>query len=52
MGVAIAKELLDVAMDHFNGIYLMTPFMLYEMSAQLLEHVWAKSGHPATPLFH
>ncbi|GIO30641.1 MULTISPECIES: bifunctional homocysteine S-methyltransferase/methylenetetrahydrofolate reductase [Paenibacillus] len=51
MGVQIAKELLDVAMEHFNGIYLMTPFMLYEMSAQLIEHVWAKSGRQLSPLF-
>ncbi|HWO55216.1 MAG TPA: bifunctional homocysteine S-methyltransferase/methylenetetrahydrofolate reductase [Paenibacillus cookii] len=51
MGVQIAKELLDVAMDHFNGIYLMTPFMLYEMSAQLIEHVWARSGRQLSPLF-
>ncbi|OXL84824.1 bifunctional homocysteine S-methyltransferase/methylenetetrahydrofolate reductase [Paenibacillus sp. SSG-1] len=52
MGVAIAKELLDVAMEHFNGIYLMTPFMLYDMSAQLISHVWEKSGRRQSPLFH
>ncbi|BFH61576.1 bifunctional homocysteine S-methyltransferase/methylenetetrahydrofolate reductase [Paenibacillus azoreducens] len=51
MGVRIAKELLDVAMDNFNGIYLMTPFTLYEMSAQLIEHVWKKSGRQLSPLF-
>ncbi|MGN7357627.1 bifunctional homocysteine S-methyltransferase/methylenetetrahydrofolate reductase [Paenibacillus sp. SAF-054] len=51
MGVQIAKELLDVAMNHFNGIYLMTPFMLYEMSAQLIEHVWTRSGRELSPLF-
>lgn len=50
-GVAIAKELLDVATSHFNGIYLMTPFMYYDMSAQLLEYVWAKSGRKLSPLF-
>ena len=31
-GVKIAKELLDVAMQYFNGIYLMTPFLAYEMT--------------------
>ncbi|MDR0271059.1 bifunctional homocysteine S-methyltransferase/methylenetetrahydrofolate reductase [Paenibacillus sp.] len=51
VGVQIAKELLDVAMDNFNGIYLMTPFMLYEMSAQLIEHVWARSGRQLSPLY-
>lgn len=51
MGVSIAKELLNVAMEHFNGIYLMTPFMLYEMSAQLLGHVWENSERQSPPLF-
>lgn len=50
-GVAIAKELLDVATAHFNGIYLMTPFMFYDMSAQLMEYVWEKSGRKLSPLF-
>lgn len=52
MGVQIGKELLEVAMEHFNGIYLMTPFMFYEMSVQLMEHVWEKSGRPTPHLFH
>ncbi|AIQ12667.1 bifunctional homocysteine S-methyltransferase/methylenetetrahydrofolate reductase [Paenibacillus durus] len=50
-GVAIAKELLDAATERFNGIYLMTPFMFYDMSVQLMEHVWAKSGRQLSPLF-
>ncbi|KAA9004052.1 bifunctional homocysteine S-methyltransferase/methylenetetrahydrofolate reductase [Paenibacillus spiritus] len=50
-GVAIAKELLDEAMKRFNGIYLMTPFMFYEMSAELLQHVWTKTGRRLSPLF-
>ncbi|OBZ14537.1 bifunctional homocysteine S-methyltransferase/methylenetetrahydrofolate reductase [Bacillus sp. FJAT-27264] len=50
-GVAIAKELLDAATEHFNGIYLMTPFMFYDMSVQLLEYVWQKSGRKLSPLF-
>ncbi|WP_054958373.1 bifunctional homocysteine S-methyltransferase/methylenetetrahydrofolate reductase [Paenibacillus dakarensis] len=52
MGVKIAKELLDVAIKHFNGIYLMTPFMFYEMSVQLTEYVWELSGRRLSPLFH
>jgi len=43
-GVKIAEELLDVAMEHFNGIYLMTPFMAYEMTVSLTEYVRARSG--------
>ncbi|RCX23057.1 homocysteine S-methyltransferase [Fontibacillus phaseoli] len=43
MGVEIAKELLDTAMEHFNGIYLMTPFMFYEMNVALTNYVHEKS---------
>ncbi|WP_276352610.1 bifunctional homocysteine S-methyltransferase/methylenetetrahydrofolate reductase [Cohnella caldifontis] len=43
-GVAIAKELLDAAMPRFNGIYLITPFMFYEMTAELTEYVAKKSA--------
>ncbi|WP_270172018.1 bifunctional homocysteine S-methyltransferase/methylenetetrahydrofolate reductase [Paenibacillus sp. SYP-B4298] len=43
-GVRIAEELLDTAMEHFNGIYLITPFMFYEMSVHLTRHVWQKTG--------
>lgn len=44
MGVQIAKELLDVAMPRFNGIYLMTPMHFYDVSAQLTAYVWEKTG--------
>ncbi|MCT2197022.1 bifunctional homocysteine S-methyltransferase/methylenetetrahydrofolate reductase, partial [Paenibacillus sp. p3-SID1389] len=43
MGVEIAKELLDTAMEHFNGIYLMTPFMFYEMNVALTNYIREKS---------
>ncbi|OCT16983.1 bifunctional homocysteine S-methyltransferase/methylenetetrahydrofolate reductase [Paenibacillus pectinilyticus] len=43
MGVEIAKELLDTAMEYFNGIYLMTPFLAYEMCVDLTKYVWEKS---------
>lgn len=50
MGVEIAKELLDTAMQHFNGIYLMTPFMFYEMTVALTNYVLEKSMHRASHL--
>lgn len=50
-GVEIAKELIDAAMQHFNGIYLMTPFLFYEMSATLTEYVRIKSKELAAHLF-
>ncbi|MFC5401847.1 bifunctional homocysteine S-methyltransferase/methylenetetrahydrofolate reductase [Cohnella soli] len=43
-GVKIAEELLDVAMTHFNGIYLMTPFMAYEMTVSLTKYVRSRSA--------
>jgi methionine synthase I (cobalamin-dependent)/5,10-methylenetetrahydrofolate reductase len=42
-GVKIAKELLDAALPHFNGIYLITPFMFYDMGVQLTNYVWEKT---------
>lgn len=44
MGVQITKELLDVALPRFNGIYMMTPMHFYEMSVQLTQYVWGKTG--------
>ncbi|MEK4131645.1 bifunctional homocysteine S-methyltransferase/methylenetetrahydrofolate reductase [Solibacillus sp. FSL W8-0474] len=38
-GIAIAKELLDTACKYFNGIYLITPFLRYDMTLELMEHV-------------
>lgn len=42
-GVSIAKELIDCALPHFNGIYLITPFMFYDMAVQLTDYVWSKT---------
>lgn len=42
-GVRIAKELLDAALPHFNGIYLITPFMYHDMAVQLTRYVWQKT---------
>lgn len=44
MGTQIAKELLDTAMEYFNGIYLITPFLFYEMTTELTRYVWEKMG--------
>ncbi|RUL51729.1 MULTISPECIES: bifunctional homocysteine S-methyltransferase/methylenetetrahydrofolate reductase [Lysinibacillus] len=38
-GVAIAKELLDTATKHFNGIYLITPFLRYDLTIQLMQYI-------------
>lgn len=34
-GLTIAKGLLDAALELFNGIYLITPFMRYELTVEL-----------------
>ncbi|MGZ4121668.1 MAG: bifunctional homocysteine S-methyltransferase/methylenetetrahydrofolate reductase [Tumebacillaceae bacterium] len=38
-GVQMAKELLDVAVKHFRGIYLITPFNYFEMTTELTRYV-------------
>ncbi|GEK33528.1 bifunctional homocysteine S-methyltransferase/methylenetetrahydrofolate reductase [Kurthia sibirica] len=38
-GVQIAKELIDTAAQLFNGIYIITPFMRYEMSVELIDYI-------------
>jgi methionine synthase / methylenetetrahydrofolate reductase(NADPH) len=34
-GIEITKSLIDVALDLFNGIYLITPFLRYELTTEL-----------------
>jgi methionine synthase / methylenetetrahydrofolate reductase(NADPH) len=48
MGVKLAKELLDAIAVRFNGIYLMTPMLFYEMTAELTRYV-KKSAFPLVP---
>lgn len=38
-GVQIARELLDTATKYFNGIYLITPFLRYDMSLELTNYI-------------
>lgn len=51
MSLQISKELLDVAIERFKGIYLMTPFMSYGMSVELMKYVreQAASRFPLVP---
>ena len=39
VGVQIAKDLIDVASQLFNGIYLITPFLRYEMTLELMDYI-------------
>jgi methionine synthase / methylenetetrahydrofolate reductase(NADPH) len=38
-GVAIARHLVDAALEKFKGIYLITPFLRYEMTAELSRYI-------------
>lgn len=49
-GVRIAKELLDVAIGLFHGIYLMTPMLFSSMTAELTRYVWRMTGRAAAGL--
>ncbi len=37
-GIAIAKELVDAAMEHFRGIYLITPLLRFEITVALTDY--------------
>ncbi len=39
LGIDIAKELLDAAMQKFQGIYLITPFSYWQMSVELTSYI-------------
>jgi methionine synthase / methylenetetrahydrofolate reductase(NADPH) len=36
IGIEVAREVRDVALEAFNGVYLITPFLRYEVSVELL----------------
>lgn len=38
-GVAIARDLVDAALEYFKGIYLITPFFHWQMTAELTRHI-------------
>ncbi|HOF05992.1 MAG TPA: bifunctional homocysteine S-methyltransferase/methylenetetrahydrofolate reductase [Syntrophales bacterium] len=44
-GLDLARELLDIARECFRGLYLMTPFSYYELTAALTRHVKGKTGN-------
>lgn len=43
-GIKMAKELLDTAIQYFNGIYLITPFNYSSMAAELVQYVRQQSA--------
>lgn len=49
-GLAIAKELIDVAFDYFKGFYLITPFIQYELSVELATYIQEKRTKAQAPV--
>ena len=41
-GLAIARSLLDTACELFNGIYLITPFLRSDLTAELTTYIHQK----------
>ncbi|GAB7387865.1 bifunctional homocysteine S-methyltransferase/methylenetetrahydrofolate reductase [Bacillaceae bacterium] len=42
-GIAIAREIIDAVIERFHGVYLITPFLRYEMTAELTRYVLEKT---------
>lgn len=42
--IAISKELVDTAIEHFNGVYLITPFMRYDICVELVSYIHEQTG--------
>lgn len=38
-GMNISRSLIDVILEYFSGVYIMTPFLRYEQSAELARYV-------------
>ena len=36
IGLEVARQVRDIALEGFNGVYLITPFLRYEVSVDLL----------------
>ncbi|MFS0655961.1 bifunctional homocysteine S-methyltransferase/methylenetetrahydrofolate reductase [Bacillus sp. 179-C3.3 HS] len=45
-GLAIARSLLDTACELFNGIYLITPFLRSDLTAELTTYIHEKEKEP------
>lgn len=42
--IAICKELVDATMESFHGIYLITPFMRYDIIVELINYIHEKTA--------
>ncbi|WP_206922187.1 bifunctional homocysteine S-methyltransferase/methylenetetrahydrofolate reductase [Alicyclobacillus suci] len=44
VGLAIARDLCDEACQYFNGLYLVTPFLKYDMTVSLTKYIRANTA--------
>ena len=44
----LAKSLIDAALECFNGIYLITPFLRYDLTVALTEYIHEKTKKQPT----
>ncbi|KIL48260.1 bifunctional homocysteine S-methyltransferase/methylenetetrahydrofolate reductase [Jeotgalibacillus soli] len=51
-GLAIAKSLIDTALELFNGIYLITPFMRYDLTVELTKYAKQQAAKRAGGVNH
>jgi methionine synthase / methylenetetrahydrofolate reductase(NADPH) len=49
-GLAIARELCDAVLEYFNGIYLITPLMRYDLTVELSRYVRSRVPHQTAAL--
>lgn len=47
--IAISKELIDAALEHFDDLYLITPFMRYDIVVELVHYIHEKTRKQANP---
>jgi methionine synthase / methylenetetrahydrofolate reductase(NADPH) len=39
IGASIAKEVTESILEYFPGVYLITPFLAYDTTAELAQHI-------------
>lgn len=52
VGMEITKELLAEALQLFNGIYLITPFLRYELSIELMDYITSRKQEESYDQLH
>lgn len=48
-GIEIAKQVVDAVLEYFSGLYLITPFVRYEMTAELTEYALQMASTTGKP---